>query len=85
MRCRGQCLLHSALTAKLSWQHKAIDWDADADKRSYAEYYELCLQLVKPGGIIALDNVLWYGKVADPEVSRQEACPTRTCHCSCLP
>ena len=28
----------------------------------------MCLQLVRPGGIIALDNVLWYGKVADPEV-----------------
>lgn len=41
---------------------------ADADKRAYIEYYELCLQLVRPGGIIALDNILWYGKVADPEV-----------------
>ncbi|DBA66121.1 hypothetical protein WJX79_000853 [Trebouxia sp. C0005] len=37
----------------------------DADKRAYAEYYELCLQLVRPGGVIILDNVLWYGKVAD--------------------
>ena len=42
---------------------------ADADKRAYKEYFELCLQLVRPGGVIALDNVLWYGKVADPEVS----------------
>ena len=41
---------------------------ADADKRAYAEYFELCLQLVRSGGIIALDNILWYGKVADPEV-----------------
>lgn len=41
---------------------------ADADKRAYGKYYELCLQLVQPGGIIVLDNVLWYGKVADPEV-----------------
>ncbi|KAL3154743.1 hypothetical protein ABBQ38_011291 [Trebouxia sp. C0009 RCD-2024] len=40
----------------------------DADKRAYKEYFELCLQLVRPGGIIALDNVLWYGKVADPEI-----------------
>ena len=43
---------------------------ADADKRAYADYYELCMQLVRPGGIIALDNVFWYGKVADPEVRR---------------
>lgn len=37
----------------------------DADKRAYMEYYELLLQLVRPGGVIAIDNVLWYGKVAD--------------------
>ena len=42
---------------------------ADADKRAYAKYYELCLQLVRPGGVIILDNVLWYGKVADSKVS----------------
>lgn len=44
--------------------------DADADKRAYAEYFELCLKLLRPGGIVALDNVLWYGKVADPAVSK---------------
>jgi predicted O-methyltransferase YrrM len=37
----------------------------DADKQSYDAYYELCLQLVRPGGLIAIDNVLWSGKVAD--------------------
>lgn len=41
---------------------------ADADKRAYDGYYELLLQLVRPGGLIAADNVLFYGKVADPEV-----------------
>lgn len=40
----------------------------DADKRMYGAYYELCLQLVKPGGLILVDNVLFYGKVAQPEV-----------------
>lgn len=40
----------------------------DADKRGYAGYLEQLLQLVRVGGIIAFDNVLWYGKVADPEV-----------------
>lgn len=38
----------------------------DADKPSYDEYYELCLSLVRPGGLIALDNMLWSGAVADP-------------------
>ncbi len=37
----------------------------DADKLNYLNYYERCLQLVRPGGIIAIDNVLWGGKVAD--------------------
>ncbi|WP_142848366.1 O-methyltransferase [Telmatospirillum sp. J64-1] len=38
----------------------------DADKGNYDLYYERCLTLVRPGGIIALDNVLWHGAVADP-------------------
>lgn len=40
----------------------------DADKSSYDRYYEQALQLVRPGGLIALDNVLWSGQVADPAV-----------------
>lgn len=40
----------------------------DADKRNYENYYELVLQLVRPGGLIAIDNVLWSGRVADPLV-----------------
>jgi len=39
----------------------------DADKENYAAYYERCLQLIRPGGLIAVDNVLWNGSVADPE------------------
>jgi len=38
----------------------------DADKANYAGYYERCLQLVRPGGLIALDNTLWSGRVARP-------------------
>jgi predicted O-methyltransferase YrrM len=41
----------------------------DADKSSYDTYYERCLQLVRPGGLIAVDNVLWSGKVADASVT----------------
>jgi len=38
----------------------------DADKTSYDNYYERCLQLLRPGGVIAIDNVLWDGEVAHP-------------------
>jgi predicted O-methyltransferase YrrM len=41
----------------------------DADKGNYPNYYERCLQLVRPGGVVAVDNVLWYGRVADPQVT----------------
>lgn len=41
----------------------------DADKSNYDTYYEQGLELVKSGGIIAIDNVLWYGRVADATVS----------------
>ena len=36
----------------------------DADKTNYDAYYERCLKLVRPGGLIAIDNVLWSGAVA---------------------
>jgi O-methyltransferase len=39
----------------------------DADKKRYDEYYEQALKLVRRGGVIALDNVLWGGAVADPK------------------
>jgi len=41
----------------------------DADKSSYDTYYEQALQLVRSGGLIAIDNVLWNGRVADPTVT----------------
>lgn len=37
----------------------------DADKEGYDSYYELCLTLLRSGGLMAIDNVLWSGKVAD--------------------
>jgi predicted O-methyltransferase YrrM len=40
----------------------------DADKPNYPHYYEACLRLVRPGGVILIDNVLWDGKVANPDV-----------------
>jgi predicted O-methyltransferase YrrM len=38
----------------------------DADKTSYRAYVERCVTLVRPGGLIAIDNTLWSGAVADP-------------------
>jgi predicted O-methyltransferase YrrM len=38
----------------------------DADKENYDAYYEAALQLVRPGGVVLIDNVLWSGAVADP-------------------
>lgn len=49
----------------------------DADKSGYDHYYEACLQLVRPGGLILIDNVLWSGKVADPEVLDQDTVAIR--------
>ncbi len=40
----------------------------DADKTGYDSYYEACLKLIRPGGLIILDNMLWSGTVADPSV-----------------
>lgn len=37
----------------------------DADKSNYDTYYELVLQLLRPGGLIAIDNTLWSGRVMD--------------------
>ena len=39
----------------------------DADKRNYDNYYERALILLRQGGVVAIDNVLWFGSVADPQ------------------
>jgi len=40
----------------------------DADKSNYDIYYEQALQLIRSGGLIAIDNVLWSGRVAEPQI-----------------
>jgi len=46
--------------------HESFDFAfIDADKENYIHYYERCLTLVRPGGLICVDNVLWDGSVAD--------------------
>jgi predicted O-methyltransferase YrrM len=44
----------------------------DADKNNYAAYYDRCLQLVRQGGLILVDNVLWYGRVVDPTMNEDK-------------
>ena len=39
----------------------------DADKSNYLEYYQRCLALIRKGGVIVLDNMLWGGDVLDPQ------------------
>ena len=39
----------------------------DADKIKYSNYYEAILPMISPGGLIAVDNVLWSGRVLDPQ------------------
>ncbi|CAM5663435.1 class I SAM-dependent methyltransferase [Streptomyces atroolivaceus] len=38
----------------------------DADKANYPRYYELALRLVRPGGLVVVDNTLFFGRVIDP-------------------
>ena len=42
----------------------------DANKSEYLEYYEYCLQLIRPGGLIIIDNVFMYGQVLDSNVKK---------------
>ena len=39
----------------------------DANKNAYPQYYELCLELLRPGGLLIFDNALWSGRVADED------------------
>ena len=45
----------------------------DADKEGYDGYYERCLRLVRPGGLIVMDNVLWRGAAIDPQQAGAKA------------
>jgi len=49
----------------------------DADKTGYDIYYERALRLVRPGGLIAIDNVLWGGDVANPEDQTEDTVAIR--------
>ncbi|MGW0950095.1 O-methyltransferase [Streptomyces sp. NPDC002623] len=56
--------------AKLLAEHGPETFDlvfVDADKTGYARYYEEALTHLRPGGLVVLDNTLYFGRVADPE------------------
>lgn len=61
-------------------QGDADQWDMafiDADKQEYTAYYEACLRLVRPGGLILVNNTLWHGQVADPQAQDAETLAIR--------
>lgn len=49
----------------------------DADKTNYQQYFDLCLKLLKPGGVIAVDNVLWSGSVIDDSIQDEDTVAIR--------
>jgi predicted O-methyltransferase YrrM len=49
----------------------------DADKANYQNYYDRALQLVRRGGVIAIDNVLWHERVIDPAIDDEDTVAIR--------
>lgn len=49
----------------------------DADKEHVGDYFDRCLALVRSGGLILVDNVLWSGAVANPQINDAETCALR--------
>ena len=49
----------------------------DADKEGYPDYFEACLKLLRPGGVIAVDNTLWSGHVADSTIQDADTAALR--------
>jgi|SRR5689334_19749574 len=49
----------------------------DADKASYRDYFERCLRLLRANGLIAIDNTLWSGDVADPSNTKPDTVALR--------
>lgn len=54
----------------------------DADKSNYRAYFENCLALLRPGGLIMVDNTLWSGRVADLKVNDEDTAALRAFNAS---
>lgn len=64
---------------KKSGQRGTFDFAfIDADKENYLGYYEHCLELLREGGLVVVDNCLWGGKVADPSVNDRNTSAIRS-------
>lgn len=50
----------------------------DADKANYAQYYERILELLRPGGLVLVDNVLWSGRVLDADDRSEDTAAIRS-------
>ena len=69
-RIKLECQAASLTLETLLKQGQGLNFDfvfIDADKQNYPLYYEQSLKLLKKGGLMAVDNTLWSGAVADPE------------------
>lgn len=56
----------------------------DADKRNYANYFDLVIEKVRAGGLIIVDNVLWSGKIIDPSAQDKSTVSLREFNQKCL-
>ncbi|NKB56590.1 MAG: SAM-dependent methyltransferase [Alphaproteobacteria bacterium] len=50
----------------------------DGDKKNYVAYYDLCMELIRPGGLIAIDNALWSGRLVDETLDDPASSAIRT-------
>lgn len=50
----------------------------DGDKKNYINYYEQCMDLIRPGGVIAIDNALWSGRLVDESLDDPASTAIRT-------
>lgn len=65
--CTCFCVLYHLFDPHTTPHAPLPCWPAADPPQGYRAYYEQLLRLVRPGGVIAIDNVLWYGRVAHPE------------------
>lgn len=66
--------LAPALSTLAQLEESSFDFAfIDADKENYPRYFEECLRLLRPRGVVVIDNVLWSGRVLDPKDAASQA------------